>query len=164
VASTADYQGAKTVALAEAHTGPDGRFTLSISPGGDSRSLRFSYTVRTGEGPAVSATLSLSVRAALTLGISPRTASVGRQIHFSGRLLGGPVPSSGKLVVLEARSPGGRWIKFNVVSTGRRGRYRAAYRFRFPGPATYQFRVLSEREADYPYGQGASRIVSVYEA
>jgi hypothetical protein len=163
VLSTASYQGAKGVALPEARTQANGRFALKIAPRGDSRTIRFSYSARTGEAPVVSHSLALTVRAAISLGIAPRTASVGRRIVFSGRLLGAPVPSGGKLIVLEARSPGGAWIKFNVVRTNRRGRYRAGYRFRFPGPATYQFRVLCQQEADYPYGQGASRIETVHE-
>jgi hypothetical protein len=108
-------------------------------------------------------TLSLSVATAITLSISPRTASLGRNIHFRGRLVGGPIPRGGKQLVLEARSPGGTWIEFNVIRADGRGRYRASYRFKFAGPAHYQFRVLSEAEADYPFAAGASNLVRVYE-
>ena len=90
-------------------------------------------------------------------------ASVGHSIHFRGRLLGGPIPRGGKQLVLEARSPGGSWIEFNVIRADAHGRYRASYRFKFPGPARYQFRVLSEAEADYPFAAGASNVVRVYE-
>jgi hypothetical protein len=65
--------------------------------------------------------------------------------------------------VLEARAPGGRWIEFDDVRTGPRGVFHAGYRFKFPGPAHYQFRVLSEPESDYPYAQGASDVVAVTE-
>ena len=58
---------------------------------------------------------------------------VGGSIHFSGRLLGGPIPKGGKLVVLEARSPGGPWLEFNVVRSDTHGRVHASYRFKFPG-------------------------------
>ena len=51
-------------------------------------------------------------KAGIVLHISPDVTSVGRAIHFSGRLRGGPVPSEGKQLVLEARSPGGPWIEF----------------------------------------------------
>ena len=50
-----------------------------------------------------------------------------------------------------------------MIRTGSRGRFRGSYRFRFPGPAHYQFRVLSEAEADYPFAPGSSNIVSVRE-
>jgi hypothetical protein len=89
--------------------------------------------------------------------------SVGRSIYFSGRLRGGPVPAGGKLLVLEARSPGGAWLEFDVVRSDARGRFHASYRFKFPGPADYQFRALCEAEADYPFATGASKVVGVFE-
>jgi hypothetical protein len=95
--------------------------------------------------------------------IAPHTASVGSSIRFSGRLLGGPVPPGGKLLVLEARSPGGRWLEFDVIRSDARGRFHASYRFKFPGPARYQFRVVCEAEADYPFAVGASGVVGVFE-
>jgi hypothetical protein len=66
-------------------------------------------------------------------------------------------------LVLEARSPGGSWLEFDVVRSDARGRYRARYRFKFAGPASYQFRVLCEAEADYPFATGSSRVVGVFE-
>jgi hypothetical protein len=103
------------------------------------------------------------VDAGIALSVSPRTAGVGRHIYFRGLLLGGSIPRGGKQLVLEARSPRGSWLEFNVVRTDSRGRFRASYRFRFPGPARYQFRVLCEAEADYPFGPGTSNGVSVRE-
>jgi hypothetical protein len=88
---------------------------------------------------------------------------VGRTIRFSGRLLGGHVPAGGKPVILEARSARGGWLEFRVVRSDAHGRFRAGYRFRFPGPATYEFRVLCEAEADYPFARGASNVVRVHE-
>jgi hypothetical protein len=38
-----------------------------------------------------------------------------------------------------------------------------SYRFKFPGPADYQFGVLREAEADYPFATGASNVVGVFE-
>jgi len=103
------------------------------------------------------------VRAGVALDIAPRTTSVGRSIRFSGRLRGGPIPQGGKLLVLEARSPGGTWLEFDVIRGDALGRFHASYRFKFPGPAVYQFRVLCEAEADYPFATGASRTVGVFE-
>ncbi len=107
----------------------------------------------------------LSVRAGLTLSIAPRVARAEGDIRFAGRLLGGPVPAGGKQVVLEARSPGGRWLEFHVIRgrSGDGGRFHFTYRFRLPGPVKYQFRVLSEAEADYPFATGSSNVVGVYE-
>jgi hypothetical protein len=164
VLATPSLVGAGPVAMAAPRTGADGRFTLHVPAGVSSRSLAFAYRSHIGDAlPAVTRTLTLAVRAAVRLAITPRIASVGRRIFFSGRLLGGPVPSSGKLLVLEARAAGGSWIKFDVVRSDRRGRYRASYRFKFPGPASYRFRVVSEAEADYPYAAGSSNVVGVRE-
>jgi hypothetical protein len=111
----------------------------------------------------VTRTLTLTVRAGIGLTITPRTTSVGRRIFFRGHLLGGPIPGVGKPLVLEARSPGSPWLEFDVIRTDARGRYRASYRFKFPGPASYQFRVLSEPESDYPFAAGYSSPVRVFE-
>ncbi len=162
--ATPAYVGAKPVTMASPRTGADGRFSVRLSGGISSRTLRFAYRSHLGDAlPAATRTLTLDVDAGIALSIAPRTASVGRSIFFRGRLLGGPIPSGGKQVVLEARSPGSPWIEFDVVRTDGRGRYRASYRFKFPGPADYQFRVLCEPEADYPFATGSSNVVGVRE-
>jgi hypothetical protein len=165
VLATPAFTGSRTVAMASPRTGPDGRFSLRLPVGLSSRTLRFSYRSHLGDpSPVVSSTLALTVRAGVALAISPRTASVGRSIFFRGRLRGHPIPPEGKQVVLEARSPGGAWIEFKVLRTDARGRYRARYRFKFPGPALYEFRALSEPESDYPFAAGASKAVAVRES
>jgi hypothetical protein len=161
--ATPTYAGARVAAMASPITGPEGNFTVRIPAGVSSRSLRFEYSSTMGSSPAVAKTLTLSVRAGVTLRIAPRVASVGRSIYFAGHLRGGPVPSGGKMLVLEARSPGGAWLEFDVVRSDAKGRYHARYRFKFAGPAKYQFRVLCEAEADYPYATGSSRVVGVFE-
>ena len=145
-------------------TGPDGAFSVRLPGGVSSRTLRFTYRAHLGDAvPAATSGLTLGVRAGIALSISPRVASVGRSIAFRGRLLGGPIPRGGKQLVLQARSRGGSWIVFNVIRCDARGRYRARYRFRLAGPVRYQFRVLSEPEADYPFGGGSSNVVTVRE-
>jgi hypothetical protein len=164
VIATPTYPGAKPTAMPSVETGPDGRFSVRVPAGVSSRTLRFAYSSRLGSSPPVATrTLTLKVRAGISLTIAPRTASVGRSISFHGRLRGGPVPAEGKQLVLEARSPGSRWLEFDVVRTSASGRFHARYRFKFPGPAKYQFRVLSEPESDYPFTVGASRVLNVRE-
>jgi hypothetical protein len=163
VLATPAYAGARAAAMASPTTNADGRFSVRLPAGLSSRSLRFEYSNTMDAAPTVSKTLTLSVRAGVTLSIAPRVTSVGRSIYFSGRLRGGPVPSTGKLLVLEARSPGGAWLEFDVVRSDARGRYHASYRFKFPGPANYQFRVVCEAEADYPFATGSSQVVGVFE-
>jgi hypothetical protein len=162
--ATPAYTGGRSVTMAVPATGRDGSFRLRLPGRISSRSLRFAYRSHLGDAlPAATRTMTLSVRAAIALGISPRTASVGRSIVFRGRLLGGPIPKGGKQLVLEARSAGSSWIEFDVVRTDARGRYHASYRFRFPGPVRYEFRVLSEPQSDYPFAAGSSKAVVVRE-
>jgi hypothetical protein len=162
--ATPSYSGARQITMPSAHTDASGRFSVRLPSGVCSRTLRFVYRARVGDAqPAATRTLRLSVHAGIALSVSPHTASVGSTIAFRGRLRGGPVPSTGKQLVLEARSPGSPWIEFKVVRTNARGRFHASYRFKFAGPAHYVFRARSEPEADYPFVAGASDIVAVDE-
>jgi hypothetical protein len=156
--------GGRRIAGMSSRTGPGGEFTLRLPRSISSCRVLVSYRAHIGDSaPAAARTLVLRVRAGIALAITPRTSSAGSSIFFSGRLRGGPVPAEGKQLVLEARSPGGAWIQFKVVRTDSRGRYRASYRFRFPGPALYEFHVVSEPESDYPYAEGSSRVLLVSE-
>jgi hypothetical protein len=162
VLATPTYEGATPAQMPGTQTDSAGRFALRMPRGISSRSLCLSYRPPGGAPPATRA-LQLVVRAGVALGVSPRVTSVGHEIFFNGRLLGAPVPPEGKQLVLEARSPGGGWIEFNLVRSRARGRFHAAYRFRFPGPAEYQFRAVSEPESDYPFAAGTSNVVGVRE-
>jgi hypothetical protein len=161
--ATPAYEGAKPVAMACPQTGPDGRFRMRVGRGASSRTVTIAYRAHLGDALAVATrTLDLSVRAGLRLTVHPHTSSVGRSIHFAGRLHGGPFPPGGKQLILEASS-GGEWVQFDTLNTNAKGRYRASYRFKFPGPVTYRFRVLCPHEADFPFRAGASNIVIVRE-
>jgi hypothetical protein len=164
VLATPANSGAKALAMTAVKTDAAGRFSLRLPSAVSSRTLRFAYRTHVGDATAAATrSLTLAVRAGVSMKISPHTASVGHRITFSGRLLGTPIPRGGKQLVLEARSGGGSWIQFHVIRTDSHGRLRATYRFRLPGPAVYQFRVHSEVEADYPYASGDSNTVTVHE-
>ena len=162
VLATPAYQSAAQLQMTGPQSGPDGSFSVRLPRGISSRTLCLAYRPP-GGAPPLTRMLALNVRAGIALGVSPQTTNVGHEIFFHGRLLAGPIPPDGKQLVLEARSPGGGWIQFNVVRTGPRGRFHSAYRFRFPGPAEYQFRAVSEPESDYPFAAGASNVVRVHE-
>ncbi|MBA3807479.1 MAG: hypothetical protein H0X28_03655 [Solirubrobacterales bacterium] len=156
--------GGRPVAMAAARTARDGSFTVRLPARISSRTVRFAYRAHLGDlSPVATGALMLRVRAGVLLSVTPRTAAVGQSIFFRGQLRGHPIPAGGKQLVLEARSPGGSWIEFKVVRTDAKGRYRARYRFKFPGPALYQFRVLCEAESDYPFVAGVSRVLAVRE-
>lgn len=162
--ATPSCSGARPMTMTSPVTAPDGGFSVRIPGGASSRTLRFAYRSHLGDtAPVAVRTLGLAVRAGVVLSVSPRSATVGRSIVFRGRLLGGSIPRGGKQLVLEARSRGGSWLEFNVIRANARGLYRARYRFRFPGPVRYQFRVVSEAESDYPFVAGASNMVDVRE-
>jgi hypothetical protein len=158
------YTGAKPLAMASPRTDGHGGFSVVVPAGASSRTLRFAYRAHLDDTqPAATGALRLVTRAGIALRVSPHTASAGSSISFNGRLLGGPIPSGGKQLVLEARSPGSAWLEFKVIRTDARGRYRAGYRFKFAGPADYRFRVRSEAESDYPFAAGSSNVVGVHE-
>jgi hypothetical protein len=164
VFQTPAYQGAKTVQLTSVRTGPTGAWTLTLPRGVCSSTLRIAYRSHVDDTvPVATTALTLRVHAGIALRIAPRVTSVGHTIHFSGTLHGTPIPEEGKQLVLEARSGAGEWIQFNTIRTDAEGRYRASYRFKFPGPVTYQFRVLSRFESGFPFLDGASNVIDVHE-
>jgi hypothetical protein len=163
VYGTPAYEGARTVLLARISTGTDGEFRYELPANVSSSALRFEYRSHQNDTvPVATGALTLKVRAGLTLRIAPRIASVGREIYFSGTLHGTPIPPGGKQLVLEASSDR-EWIEFRTITTNARGRYKAGYRFKFPGPVTYRFRVLCPHEADFPFLKGTSNVAGVFE-
>lgn len=164
VRATPSYAGARPMTMASPRTDGQGGFSVRLPAGTSSRALRFAYRAHLDDTqPAATSALRLVTRAGVALSVSPHTASAGSSISFHGRLRGGPIPPGGKQLVLEARSPGSAWLEFKVIRTDSRGRYSAAYRFKFAGPADYRFRVRSEAESDYPFAAGSSNVVGVHE-
>jgi hypothetical protein len=163
VSATPAYEGAKTVPFSGVRTGPDGEWALTLPRGVSSSTLRFAYRSHVNDSvPVTTASLTLRVHAGIALRIAPRVTSIGHRIVFTGVLHGTPIPPGGKQLVLEASSGGG-WVEFDTITTDANGRYRATYRFRFPGPVAYRFRILSPYEADFPFLNGVSNVVRVLE-
>jgi hypothetical protein len=163
ISAIAADQNPRAASLASVTTGATGAWTLTLPKGIASSALRFAYRSHVNDTiPVATATLTLRVHAGIALHIAPHVAGVGHSIFFSGTLLGSPIPPIGKQVVLEA-SAGGEWIQFRSLSTNAKGYFRAFYRFKFPGPVTYRFRVVSPHESDFPFLEGTSNVVDVYE-
>jgi hypothetical protein len=163
VYETPAYGGARTVPLADVHTGGTGTWTLTLPRDSPSSALRIEYRSHVNDTiPVATAALTLRVHAGIALRIAPRVTSVGGTIYFSGALRGTPIPPGGKQLVLEASS-GGEWIEFRTITADAKGRFRTRYRFKFPGPVRYEFRLVSRYEADFPFLDGASNVVDVYE-
>ena len=137
-----------------ARTRRDGRFTLILPADASSRILVLRYR-------GASRTLRLRVRAGVRLTVAPRTSARGRTIAIDGRLVGRPLPASGKVVELQARTARGRWSTFRTVRAARTGRFATRYTFHHSGPATYLLRARVREADDYPYATGSSRPVRV---
>ena len=165
VFDTPSYERAPTQALGTARTATNGSFSFRVPASTQSARLTFAYSAQLGAPtPAVTGSLQLTIPASLSLQITPRTTQEGGRIVFSGTLRGAPLPPGGKQLVLEARTLSGPWRQFQVLTTAKRGGYRAKYRFRLAGPIDYEFRVVSQQEADFPYAAGASNVVLVHES
>ncbi len=67
VFSRAEYAGAQTAAMTGVRTDSNGRFTLRLPSDSASRTLSFEYSARFGSPPVVTKTLTLSVRAGVSL-------------------------------------------------------------------------------------------------
>jgi hypothetical protein len=164
VMQTQAFHGALARRIGDVFTGSTGRWTLTLPRNVSSSGLRFEYRSHLKDAvPSAVASLRLSVHAGIALRIAPHSASVGKRILFSGVVRGGPIPEDGKQLVLEARSGREAWIPFETIRTDAKGRYRASYRFKLSGPITYQFKVLSRYEADFPFLDGTSNVVDVRE-
>jgi len=127
-----------------------------------SRTLVLRYRSHVNDTVAVAdRTLRLKVRAGIKLAVRPHVAARGRAVRLSGRLVGRPLPREGKVVELQARSAGEKWITFRTIRASRRGRFATRYTFRRGGPALYRMRARVRAADDYPYATGASHPVRV---
>jgi hypothetical protein len=145
-----------------ARTRGDGRFTLILPRNASSRTLLLRYRSHVNDTVAgAERTLRLKVRAGVRLTVAPHVATRGRTVRLAGRLVGGPLPSGGKVVELQARTAHERWITFRTIRASRRGRFATRYTFKRGGPALYLMRARVRAADDYPYATGASRVVRV---
>jgi hypothetical protein len=156
--------GVAASSITGARSSSTGAFTIRVPANNSSASIELAYRSHLGDPQPVAAqTLTLQVHAGLHLTVSPHVISVGHTIVLRGSLAG-PIPPGGKQVVLEARAAGsGQWIEFHTATASAHGRFQATHRFTFPGPVRYQFRVVSKREADFPFLAGISNVVRVRE-
>jgi hypothetical protein len=151
--------GGAFVPLGTARTDVQGNFRFKI-PAGPSRTVRYRYDGTNTVQPAAEQ-LVTKVRAAARLKASRRRLRNGQAVRFSGRLLGRPIPSAGKLVALQAKV-GRRWRTFATPRANAKGVFRHRYRFTATtGMRRYAFRAVVAREAAYPYERGLSRILTV---
>ena len=159
VAGRPDLPGAAFQPVATLKSSRTGRFTYLV-PAGPSRVIRFRYQ----GAPKIRAQtreIDVRVRASSTVHRSRRSTVNGEAVTFRGRLRGGWVPSTGKLVELQFYGRG-EWRTFATTRTDAVGRWRHAYRFTGTrGTIRWRFRARIPRETGYPYAPGKSRRVQV---
>lgn len=141
-------------------TDKDGVFRFT-APKGVARTIRFRYGGAPTTRPAASE-VTIRVRAASTLKPSRRTLRNGETVVLRGRLLGRPIPLSGKLVTVQAWTSHG-WLTFgNARASSKDGRW--SYRYTFTGTtrtSRYRFRAVVPLEDAYPYVRGTSPVRAV---
>jgi len=148
-----------TRALGRTFTRSDGTFAAAVTRGA-SRRIEVSYRAYSADSSnTASALVSETVRAAVSLTVTPRRIAPEGAITLSGRVAGA-VPRGGVIVELLVHYRG-RWEPFRTPRTDHHGRFLVRYHFqgalgRFP----FRAEVLGG-QAGYPYSTGTSRAVTV---
>jgi hypothetical protein len=140
-------------------TGPDGSWTATLPPG-PSRIIEASYPGSPTILPATgSATVITPAKIMLTK-VTPNGTPWGSTVRITGRVLGGYIPASSKLLRLDlgvVGIPGLSKIQgIPNVSTG--GTFATTYKFaRYQGVVRFWLQVSSLAEADFPFSPAHSR-------
>lgn len=120
----------------------------------------------TGRFSAASAgPFELRVQGGIGFRAGPRKLKTGGRVRFRGRVAARLArrPVRGSLVAIQyLERASGRWRPVLVTRTDRRGRYRAAYRFRYiTGTARIRLRAVLLPSPGFPYARSVSRAVTV---
>jgi hypothetical protein len=146
--------------IAHVTTDQEGAWRAKVPPG-PSRLITASFGGTDTEEPAVSAPITLSVPAALSLRVSPPHTHWGGQVTITGRLKGGYIPPRGELVVLRISYKGGV-AEIGHVYTTAEGRFSLPYHFlNGAGHASYRIWAVTAAESGYPFASGRSRSVRI---
>ena len=138
----------------------------AILRAGPSRQVRLVVADTEQAIGAASRAVTIAVPARVTLRASRGTLRNGQAVRFSGRLLGGHVPHTGRELELQGYNPlKGRWqpVRTQGLRTAATGRWATTYRFTATVGATvtYRFRVRVAPRPDHPFAEGFSRVVAV---
>jgi hypothetical protein len=157
VSSIAAMRGAGEVAGKALTTAADGSFRYVASGKSASRTLRFVYRYENPGSIVAEDSLQLAVKAAVKLSVK----ITGARVTYSGRVLSGPIPKSGKLVVIQGRVRGSSWQTFATRTAKGKGAFKGAYRLKVRSRGTrLQFRARVLTEAGYPYASVNGRTIT----
>ncbi|NLT05163.1 MAG: hypothetical protein GXY03_02515 [Solirubrobacterales bacterium] len=149
VSARPQLPGSDFAAAGLVRTDGEGRFSYRVA-GTHCRTLRFRYPGTSRIRP-VSTDVTVAVRASSSFKLTPRRILNGETVTFTGRVRGGPIPPTGKLVELRKWS-GRRWEPFRVVRSQPDGRWRHTEPVRsVRGLVTFRLRARLPAEAGYPY-------------
>ena len=157
---TAPDNGSDAFAEAAAvTTGPDGRWTATLSPG-PSRIIEASYAGSPTVLPATgSATVITPAKIELT-SVTPDRTPWGSTVRITGRVLGGYIPTSSKLLRLDlgvVGIPGLSKIQ-GIPNVSPDGGFATTYTFAHAyGVVRFWLMVSSLPEADFPFAPAHSR-------
>ncbi len=141
-------------------TTADGTWTAKL-PAGPSRLVEAVYGGTATTEPTTSSAVRLTVPARVQIRITPRTVRWGGTVRISGRVLGGHIPNSSKLLRLDIGIQDLHAIQ-GIPQVSRRGRFSTTYTFnRASGVVRFYFTVSTLAEADYPFAPASSRRVGV---
>ena len=140
-------------------TGPDGSWTATLPPG-PSRIIEASYPGSPTILPATgSATVITPAKIVLT-SVTPDRTPWGSTVRITGRVLGGYIPASSKLLRLDlgiVGIPGLSKIQ-GIPNVSPDGTFTTTYKFaRYRGVVRFWLQVSSLAEADFPFSPSHSR-------
>jgi hypothetical protein len=125
----------------------------AMLPAGPSRLVEAVYGGGPLTEPETSPIATLLVPASSTLSFD-HVVHFGQSLVLTGHLLGGYVPPTGTIVVVEAFDRG-HWRNIATVRSNRSGRWRAHYALN-GGAGSYPVRVRIPRQAAYPWATGVT--------
>jgi hypothetical protein len=145
-------------------TDPEGRFALRLPPGA-SRHVTIAFHGGGGLAPAGRRSLTLRVRAAVSIAAEPTELHTGDSVHLKGRVRLGPahLTGRGKLIAIQyLEQATNRWRPALVVRTDAEGRFDTGYRFRYvTGVARIRLRATAPAEGGWPFARGSSSPVTI---
>lgn len=155
VLSREQQPGAPWSPVASVKTSRRGYFAYR-APKGVSRTIRFRFAGTSTIRPSIH-NIRLLVPAKSTIRANRTKLVNGEYVHLRGRVLGGVIPSEGKLVEIQVLLRG-HWRTFATTRSDPAGRWRHQYRFDGTrGNQTYRMRARLPQESTFPYAVGRSR-------
>ncbi len=144
-------------------TGPNGRWTATLPPG-PSRIIEASYAGSPTVLPASGSATVITPAKIELFSVTPDRTPWGSTVKITGRVLGGYIPASSKLLRLDlgvVGLPGLSKIQ-GIPNVSPDGRFTTTYKFaRAYGVVRFWLMVSSLAEADFPFAPAHSRRVVV---